>query len=451
MVDEPRSELPANFVSRIDLYALDEKVRRKLAQDWARVRPAMIAGIDAFITTELANPTVRSTFERHADTIRRFETAHLSIVLSGQLGPAYAESCARLSAEQDRIGLSARTRLFAAHLIFLSIMDVLQRRRRFSGSGLAADAKVYAQVLHFDVAMVLSLQQDEALRATEVRRTAVEGAIREFEASIGAVVGELTSASRGLVVSMTELREIATDTSRRMTSAAQISADTRESVGDTALATGQLAQAIDEIGRQSSASLDQARTASTDAERCLSSLDALATAAQQIGSVVELISRVAGQTNLLALNATIEAARAGEAGRGFAVVAAEVKALATETGRATEEIARQVGAIRDATRVSVHQIGAVASAVATISASAVAIAASVEQQAAATRSISESARVVALTTTRSSDDIQAVDAATDRNLAAVDEIMSWTERLSRGAGDLELSVGHFFESVRRFG
>jgi methyl-accepting chemotaxis protein len=183
----------------------------------------------------------------------------------------------------------------------------------------------------------------------------------------------------------------------------------------------------------------------------MAGLEELARAADQIGSVVELIAKVAAQTNLLALNATIEAARAGEAGRGFAVVAQEVKALAGETARATDEISRQTAGIREAAQRSLSQIGAAMEAVSGISGSALAIAGSVEEQAAATRSISEGIRAVAETTTLASAEMRAVDAATARHLAAVEGIVAWTDRLAVGSSDLQSGVGEFFSRVRGTG
>jgi methyl-accepting chemotaxis protein len=332
------------------------------------------------------------------------------------------------------------------------MLALLERRYRFSGPKLARAARLLGAALDFDVAMTMSLQQDAALRASETRRQGIERAIGEFEPGHRARSSRPSRLRpRPLRTSSADMREAANETSTRMNSAARSAAETQERVVAAASATDQLALAITEIGRQSGESLARARNAADDARISMAGLEELARAADQIGSVVELIAKVAAQTNLLALNATIEAARAGEAGRGFAVVAQEVKALAGETARATDEISRQTAGIRDAAQRSLSQIGAAMEAVSGISGSAIAIAGSVEEQAAATRSISEGIRAVAQTTTLASAEMRAVDAATARHLAAVEGIVAWTDRLAVGSSDLQSGVGEFFSRVRGTG
>ncbi len=446
-----KRELPASFAARLKLYRLGEAEFRTLAGLWPRLEPALASSLDEFVALELANPPTRALFERHGPTIRRLEQDHLALVLSGRLDAAYVESCRRMTAEHERLEVSARTRLFARHIVYGAMLRVLEARHRFSGARLGRAARLVGAALDFDVAMTMALQQDAALQASELRRETVERAIGEFEPAIREVVMAVASAAEALRSNSAEMREVANETSARMSSASRSAAETQETVVAAAAATDQLAIAIGEIGQQSGDSLVRARNAAGDARTSMNGLEELAQAADQIGSVVELISKVAAQTNLLALNATIEAARAGEAGRGFSVVAQEVKALANETAQATHEISRQTAAIRGAAQRSLAQIGAVMEAVAGISVSATAIAASVEEQAAATRSISEGIRAVASTTTRASEEMSAVDAATGRHLAAVEAIVQWTDRLAVGSGDLQKGVGEFFARVRGVG
>jgi methyl-accepting chemotaxis protein len=216
----------------------------------------------------------------------------------------------------------------------------------------------------------------------------------------------------------------------------------------TVIATEELNGSIHEIGRQATRGLGMAQSAVGDTERSQSAIRSLDVAAVRIGSVVDAISGIAGQTNLLALNATIESARAGEAGRGFAVVAAEVKTLANQTSRATEDISRQIAAVQEATKRSVGEISSIARAIGELTAVSTSIAGAVEEQSTTTRDIAESVHSAAQHTARASAEIESVERAVELGAAAVGDITAWTERLSSRANDLETKVANFFSRVR---
>ena len=443
-----RFNLPSNFEPRLKLYQLDEAASVELRGLWPLIEPALAAGIDAFIEAEKQMPSVAPMFQAHGERIRTMEKQHYSLLLSGQFDERYIESSRSLSEQEYKIGITPRTRMIAGNMVLRAVMDALARNARFSAKRVVSGAKLVSQAIGFDIATSITLHQDAAINASEARRQALDSAISAFELTINEVVAGVKEVSQALSVGSGAVRRAADEVSSRMKSAAHASITTTESVETTAAAAEELSKSIGEIGNQSAGSLDIANHAARDAEISMKTLGQLAEAVSQIGSVVDLISKIAGQTNLLALNATIEAARAGDAGRSFAVVAAEVKAFANQTEKATNEISRQITAVQNATNQSVEQIGAVARAVTNMASVASAIATSVVQQSAAANQISEAVQAAASTTKRATEDVQAVEHSTNDSLAMVRDIFALTERLSSAAADLEGRVGEFFSRVR---
>ena len=215
-----------------------------------------------------------------------------------------------------------------------------------------------------------------------------------------------------------------------------------------AAAAEELGASVSEISRQVDGSAELARRAVSEANRTADLVQALDGSVSRIGDVVVLISQIAGQTNLLALNATIEAARAGEAGRGFAVVAAEVKELANQTARATDEIGRQIGLIQGATGEAVSAIGDITARIREIDVVATSIAAAVEQQGAATQEIVRNVAEASSGTSEVTANIGGVAQASEETGAAASQVLSAAAELSRQADRLGSDVARFLATVR---
>jgi methyl-accepting chemotaxis protein len=238
--------------------------------------------------------------------------------------------------------------------------------------------------------------QEAARRATADR---LEGTVGGISARLGAAAEELRQAAEAVA-------ESGTRTDRRARDGAERVAQATANVQAVAAAAEELAASVAEITRQVGESARSARDAVAATQASGATVNGLSEAASRIGDVVRLISDIAGQTNLLALNATIEAARAGEAGKGFAVVAGEVKSLATQTAKATEEISAQIAAMRGATTQAVDTVRGIAGAVARMEEVTNAIATAVEQQGAATQEIARNAAEAASGTADAAEGIR---------------------------------------------
>ena len=269
-----------------------------------------------------------------------------------------------------------------------------------------------------------------------------------FEAAVGGIVGMVTSAATELQATAQTMSGTAAETASQSTTVAAAAEEAASNVGTVAAAAEELGSSVQEIGRQVNSSAQLAQAAVTEAGQTAFLVQELSGAVAKIGDVVTMISTIAGQTNLLALNATIEAARAGEAGRGFAVVAAEVKELASQTARATEEISTQIARIQGSTGQAVSAISSITTRIQEISGVATAIAAAVEEQGAATQEIVRNVAQAAMGTGEVTSNIAGVAGAAEETGAAASQVLASASELSRQSEGLSTEVARFLATVR---
>ena len=293
-------------------------------------------------------------------------------------------------------------------------------------------------------------EAQEADKATaEIEKQALQRQMADrFEADVKGVVAAVARATEGMQSVAGEITSSVNGTSQRASAAATASEEASTSVNAVAAATEELASSVSEIGRQVPHSSEVASGAVTKATEATEMVTSLAGAAERIGDVLRLISEIASQTNLLALNATIEAARAGEAGRGFAVVASEVKELASQTAKATDEIASQVSAIQAATGNCVTAISGISDTIREISGIATTIAAAVEEQGSATREIARSVQQASAGTTDVSANVAGASQAADQSRALAGNVTVASSELGQHASALMKSVDTFLAGLR---
>ncbi|RKQ67860.1 methyl-accepting chemotaxis protein [Oceanibaculum indicum] len=335
-----------------------------------------------------------------------------------------------------------------------NLIDVTDAFVREAGASMehVRDNKYYRKIAVRGLKGQFRQQAETINAATESIRTRI-GAFTKvaaaFESKLRSVVDTVADTATGLSSTSAQLAAAAGDTSERATAVAAAAEEASVNVQTIASAAEELASSSAEIGRSARETAAISGRAAGEAERAGSTVSSLAKAAEEVGEVSALIGDIAAQTNLLALNATIEAARAGEVGKGFAVVASEVKNLATQTAKATEDIARRIEEIQSTSGQAVTGMQAVATIIEELSQMASVVLNAVEQQDQATAEIARSVQEASSGTHDVSENVVKVSAAAREAGDVARHSRDSATLLSEQSAGLKREIDGFFEELQR--
>ncbi|HUO54490.1 MAG TPA: globin-coupled sensor protein [Rhodoblastus sp.] len=439
--------------ARLEFNRLDNRAIGVLRENSAFLTQELERALDGFYS-HIGGIAETKRFFPNSEIMRHAKDAqllHWKIILSGGFDDEYVQSARRIGLTHCRLGLKPDIYLGGYSFlvsevgagIVLRLSTKWNDRRRTENC--AALTAVFVRAAFFDmqISQGVYLEALEEMRRQDIHKVGED--LRNAAASTMSAVIATAAQLKHSAHNMQEGARAMIEQAHHVSSGSQ---ETAANVHAVSAATTQMNHSITEIAQQARRSHEIASASAESAQKSELLVGQLADAASQIGGIVDIINGIAGKTNMLALNATIEAARAGEAGRGFAVVATEVKALAEQTSRSTQEIASKIGAIQKLAQRFAENIAVISSTTVETSAAATGIATSVEQQGAATEEISRNIIELSSSVASVARSIEAVTQAAEASGAVSAQVLDSSSHLNAQAQELNGKMSEFLEKLR---
>ena len=433
---------------RLRFMRIDAMTAELLREFWVVVEPALPDILEGFYGHVGTQPQLARMVGSDIPRLKKAQASHWARLFNGRFDHEYMQGVRHIGLMHNKIGLEPRWYIGGYNFVLSRLAGVAVGHYRWRTGRLTAVLAAVNSAVMLDMDIAISVYQEAMLEQRAEQQHKIAAAIADFDSRIKTVlttVGDSTNALRTAANALAGKAEESTQQSARVAAASE---EASTNVQAVASATEELTSSVREIGRQVAESTRISGKAVDQARQSGAGIRDLAEAAQKIGTVVELINTIAAQTNLLALNATIEAARAGEAGRGFAVVASEVKALAEQTARATEEISQQVLAIQAATKQSVAAMSEIGTTIGSVNEIATTIASAIEQQSMATAEIARNIQEAAQGTQAVSSNVGGISDAAGVTRETAVQLLSSADQLSTQSETMCDSVERFFAAIR---
>ncbi len=438
---------PQEMRTRLSFMEIGEHTANALQQAWPVIDAALESILDGFYARIMAAPDTAKIIGKpeRISGLKQSQRQHWQAIFSGRFDAEYAARVKTIGITHARIGLSPQWYVGGYTYAFKEMQKCLVRAFANDPERLSEILEAATQAIMLDMELAISvyIEREEETRKADLIKLA-DKLEEEVQTAVEMVVGksgEITQVSE----SISDILGTVNERSSAMNEASQMTNDTIKTVASAAQSLSEAERLIKEEVRKCSEVADQAVQETNVADERIQDLSRVG---QQISDVAKLISEIAGQTNLLALNATIEAARAGEAGKGFAVVANEVKALATQTSKATGEIANNIAAIQAATDEVSQAITRIGSTINRVEETSSAIADAVEQQSAATHEITVSAQQGAQGTQQVAEGIDDVAGEISQTTGLVQTLFGNSAEMSGDIRNLHETVQDIMVTLR---